>query len=102
MAGAPQGNTNATTGSEWRQAIKRALARKADKDGNPATYRAGLDAVADDLVKAASNGDRWAIEEIGNRADGKPPQSLTVSGDEDAPLFPRTVNVNVKRPEPRD
>ena len=68
---APKGNDNAAKGREWRQAIQRALSRRSEKD-----YRAGLDLVADKLVDAACNGDRWAIEEIGNRADGKPSQSI--------------------------
>ena len=78
MAGAPVGNSNATKGSEWRQAIKRALAHRSGK-----TYREGLDQVARKFVEAAAMGDPWAMKEIGDRMDGKPKQSmdLDVEGD---------------------
>lgn len=78
MAGAPAGNQNAARAKKWREAIMRALARKAESvDG-------GLDKAADKLVTLAiDDGDRWAIEEIGNRLDGKPAQAIV--GDDDAP-----------------
>lgn len=101
-SGGQPGNDNAKSGTEWRSSIKRALTRFASASGDKEpTYRKGIDKIADELVKAAANGDRWAIEEIGNRADGKPAQSVTVSGDEDNPLFPTQVNVNVVTPEKR-
>jgi hypothetical protein len=62
----------------WRDAIKRALARKSG------SVEAGLDAAADKLAKLAiDDGDKWALEEIGNRLDGKVPQAIV--GDDDAP-----------------
>lgn len=56
----------------------RALARKAESiDG-------GLDKAADKLVALAiDDGDKWALEELGDRLDGKPAQSVTHQGDED-------------------
>lgn len=99
-AGAPIGNDNAAKGTEWRQAIKRALARKAAKEEGLAGYRAGLNRIADKLVDAAENGDPWAIQEIGNRADGKPAQAVNLGGDEDNPLFPNEIKVRVVKPDP--
>ena len=75
---APIGNQNAKKGAEWRSAIKRALSRYSGDN-----WRAGLDKVADEFVKAAAAGDAWAIKDIGDRLDGKPAQSmdLDVKGD---------------------
>ena len=80
---APEGNQNAKKGTEWRQAIKRALAHKAGTN-----YRDGLDLVATKLVDAALAGDQWAIREIGDREDGKPIQASEISGPDggDIPL----------------
>lgn len=80
--GAPLGNQSARKAKIWEQAIKRALARASGE-----TVDAGLDKCADRLVAAAFvDGEQWALREIGDRMDGKSAQSLTVSGDEDAPL----------------
>lgn len=78
MAGAPIGNQNAARARRWREAILRALARKSG------SVEAGLDAAADKLaLLAIDDGDRWALEEIGDRVDGKPAQALIHQGDED-------------------
>ena len=39
-----------------------------------------------------------ACEAILNRGYGRPAQSLTVAGDDDSPLFPDQVTVNVVKP----
>lgn len=71
MAGAPVGNKNAERAKRWRDSILRALSRRA---GN---IDAGLDLAADKLVAlAVDDGDKWAIEELGLRIDGKPLQSV--------------------------
>ena len=49
----------------------------------------------------ASENERTAVaacEAILNRGYGRPAQSLTVAGDDDSPLFPDTVTVNVVKP----
>lgn len=75
---APLGNQNAVRAKKWREAIMRALARKCG------TVDAGLDAAADKLaVMAIDDGDKWALEEIGDRVDGKPAQ--VIAGDDDLP-----------------
>lgn len=83
---APKGNTNAAKAKRWESSLTRALARLAAGAG----VEAGLDIVAEKLVSAAAAGERWAIEELGNRMDGKAAQSVTIGGDEENPL--RTVN----------
>lgn len=75
--GAPEGNENAKNGKIWQQAIKRALARKAESNVDK-----GLDKIADKLVDAAADkGDQWAIKEIGDRIDGKSVQAVEGTGE---------------------
>ena len=72
---APKGNKYAAKAKVWELAIRRALARL----GNGTTEK-GLAILADKLVAAAREGDSWAMMEIGNRLDGKPHQSVALSG----------------------
>jgi hypothetical protein len=70
-SGAQPGNDNATKGALFNSALKRALARAGKNvDG-------GLNTVCDLLVKAAGNGEQWAIKEIADRIDGRPHQSTS-------------------------
>lgn len=78
MAGAPVGNHNAAKGKEFRQALKRAMARKSG------TVSAALEKIAEQLMAAAEQSEPWAIKEIADRFDGKPAQAI-VGGDEDDP-----------------
>ena len=86
--GAPPGNNNLRRGTEWRQSIKRSLARlgKEYDEDCLLPYREGLALITDVLVRSAAEGNRWAIEELGNRTDGKPQQSIELSGDPDRPV----------------
>jgi len=76
--GAPLGNQNAANAKEWRQALRRAMAHKADGD-----YRKTLDAIAAAVVDKALEGDKDAWREIAEREDGKAAQAIV--GDPDAP-----------------
>lgn len=77
-SGAPPGNQNAAKGKRWRDAILRALSRS---QGN---IDKGLDAAADKLVKLAiEDGDKWALDHIADRMDGKPKQETELHGGED-------------------
>ncbi len=79
--GGQPGNQNAAKAKIWQQALKRALTRWSGE-----SVDAGLDKLADKVVKAAGDdGDQWAIMEIANRCDGRPAQSVSVSGDENGP-----------------
>jgi len=84
-SGGQPGNQNAAKGAEWRQAIKRALARRSGK-----TYREGLDEVADKFTQAAADGDAWAMKEIGDRIDGKPRQGIEHMGEGGGPIDLKT------------
>ena len=76
--GAPLGNQNAAKQNRrWQDAITRALARHKAGD-----LTAGLDAAADKLVRLAiERGDKWAIDHIADRLDGKPKQSTDLTVD---------------------
>lgn len=78
-SGAQLGNDNARKARIWAEAVRRAIARKAE-----GSLEHGLDTLADKLVSAATAGEQWALLEIGNRLDGKPPQAI-IGGDEDDP-----------------
>jgi hypothetical protein len=98
MAGAPVGNQNAVRAKRWQQAIQRALARASNKD-----IDAGLDSAADKLVALAFEGDKWALEELGDRIDGKPAQAITHQGDEDGgPVRFERIERALVRPNPAD
>lgn len=73
---APKGNKFAAKAKEWEGALKRALARKHGGD-----WRAGLDKIAEATIDLAEAKERWAIEEIGSRIDGKPAQAIEHSGE---------------------
>lgn len=75
--GAPVGNNNATKSKPWKQALKRALARK------HGDVTSGLISIASQIVEAADNGESWAIREIADRLDGKPAQQQIITGDEE-------------------
>lgn len=90
--GAQEGNTNATKGMEWRDAIRRALAKVGRTvEGDEAAYRKGLDKVADKFIAAAEDGESWAMKELGDRTDGKAMQSVELSGPDGEPV---TAHIN--------
>lgn len=79
MAGAPHGNQNAAKAKVWAAAIHRALERRQTADQRIKA----IDELADKLLEACYEGDLSALQELGNRLDGKPAQVIV--GDEDAP-----------------
>lgn len=83
--GAPIGNNNAGKAKRWSAAIDRALGKRAEGQSLKDAQEA-LDELAGKLLEAADNGDGWALKELGDRIEGKPAQSVTLSGDEDHPL----------------
>jgi len=62
--GGQPGNNNGGKNKVWLQAIERA-ARPKD-----------LQEIAEAVVAAAKAGEPWAVQEIGNRLDGKPMQPV--------------------------
>lgn len=76
--GAQPGNTNAVRGKQWRDALRKKLALFADEE-NKIVRGQALDGIAEVVVKQALAGNKDAIQEIGNRLDGKPHQSMDIS-----------------------
>ena len=95
QGGAPKGNTNASKGRPWRDAIDNALKirDKSRVDGKKA-----LDVLAEELLVKCDDGDISALKELGDRIEGKSAQSVIISGDEDAPLVTRIERV-IQNPE---
>jgi hypothetical protein len=92
---APIGNQFAKKAKIWEQAIKRALARRANGEIDH-----GLDELADKLLNACANGDLPALKELGDRLDGRPTQTL--AGDPEAPLGNWTITSVDPKPRPAE
>lgn len=86
VAGAPQGNRNGAKGKDWQDALRKAMIQYESKERGVEQGQA-LYRIATKVVEQAIDGDPVAWQEIGNRLDGKPAQSVQLSGDEDKPLF---------------
>lgn len=82
MAGAPKGSKNAARGTEWRDAIRKAVAMFESEDVERGQ---ALRKIADVVVIQALSGNKDAIQEIGNRLDGKPHQSIDIGLSSDTP-----------------
>lgn len=80
QSGNPQGRIG---DKPWREALRRALARAAGKNGGVAE---GLDSIATAVVSLAQQGDMQAIKEIADRLDGKAAQSLDVNMSHERPI----------------
>lgn len=77
--GAPTGNLNSSKGRLWTDAIRHALLTYED---DKIKRKQALSAIAKKLVKDAINGDKDSWQEIGNRLDGKPAQTIHGPGEE--------------------
>lgn len=77
MAAAP-GNQYAAKAKQWQMAIERALDKRGAMD-----RRDALDALAEKLLVACDQGEGWALKELGDRLDGKSPQGVILTGDEE-------------------
>lgn len=88
--GAPIGNQNGKKGKLFYDALRVALLQE---------DRKRLRNITDKLVKAAENGDAWAVKEIMDRMDGKPVQATEISGTDGAPMDLRLIEFVIKRPE---
>lgn len=103
---APKGSQNRHKNKPWATAIDRALAHAgaklkddADENGNPLGPKSkALKAIANQIVAAALNGDRYAIEEIANRQDGKPVQSTQLAGEDGGSLIVNVLKLNGTQP----
>ena len=68
----------------WAAAVRRAVSRRLEnEEGKPQK----IERLADKVVEMALGGDMSAVQEIANRLDGKPAQSIQHSNDPDNPLI---------------
>lgn len=73
--GGQPGNRNPAKGKEWFDALRKQVVQ-----------RGTLDKMAVAVCEAAEKGELWAVQEVGNRFDGKPAQALELSGPEGDPI----------------
>jgi len=71
--GAPLGNQNGKKGSIWRDAIMKAVH---EIDPNSPDSAKKLRSLARKLVENGLDGDNHALQQIGDRLDGKPTQAI--------------------------
>jgi len=88
--GAQLGNNNASKGTQFRDALRNALASY--KTGT-IKRRKALHHVAKALIKKGIGGDIQAIKEIGDRLDGKPAQAIIGPLGEPITLVERVIVV---------
>jgi len=74
---APAGNQFAARAKVWTAAINRALERR-----SVASRTEAIDALADKLLSLCNEGDLSALQELGNRLEGKPAQTTVLTGEE--------------------
>lgn len=77
MAQFEEGNKAAAKGRRVEKLIERALLQEDDK-----RLREGVEK----LLDSVSKGERWALEFVTDRLDGKPRQAVDVGGQSDNPL----------------
>ena len=75
--GAPEGNQNAKKGKLFYEQLRRILVQN---------DHARLRKITDKFVKAAEDGEAWAIKEIMDRMDGKAIQQTEITGADGAEL----------------
>lgn len=79
-SGGQPGNQSSAKGKRWRDALLRAMARSSG------SVDAGLDKLAEQVVKEGVKGERWAIDHIADRVDGKAAQAIIGGEEDDAPI----------------
>lgn len=67
----------------FADAVRIAVNRVDETDGEK---RKKLMVLADKLVTCAMNGEGWAMQQIGDRLDGKPAQAVVGGDEDDGPL----------------
>lgn len=92
-SGAQPGNQNAATGKRWRDAINRALSARAKSDGIKA-----LDDLAEKLLTLCDQGELGALRELGDRIDGRAPQSVALTGEDGGPVQYQQIERKIVRP----
>lgn len=77
---APRGNQNAAKAKVWSAAIDRALEKRCGGRVQ------ALDELAEKLLRLCDEGDLAALQELGNRLEGKPSQQMLLTGAEGGPI----------------
>lgn len=77
-SGGQPGNNNAANGKLCRDALRKALVVYKSKDRGVKKKQV-LAKIFEGLIELALDGERWAIEEISNRLDGKPTEHVEVA-----------------------
>jgi len=90
---APVGNRNAAKAKVWTAAIERALDKRCGADRVVA-----LDALAEKLLTLCDEGDLSALQELGNRLEGKPAQTTILTGGETEEGDALPVAIKLVRP----
>ena len=88
--GAPLGNQNGKKGKLFYNQLRVALVQEDSRR---------LRTIADKLVKAAEQGEPWAVKEIMDRVDGKAVQSTEISGVDGEAIELKQIEFIIKRPE---
>lgn len=86
---APLGNENASKGRRWAQALEHVASRWPDEPDyvDCSSLVRGLRMAAFEFWKKTMNDcDLGFFKEAGDRFDGKPAQTTTLTGDQDNPL----------------
>ena len=90
---APLGNQNAAKCKLVHDELRKLVIQD---DGK--RLRKGLEKV----LTAFEAGEPWAAQFVRDTLDGKPAQSVTVSGDEDTPMLVQAIRMIVVRPDHSD
>lgn len=88
--GAPVGNQNGKKGKLFYNQLRMALVQEDSRR---------LRTIADKLVKAAEDGEPWAVKEIMDRVDGKAVQATEISGVDGEAIELKQIEFIIKRPE---
>ncbi|MDH3981298.1 MAG: hypothetical protein OES84_00180 [Kiritimatiellaceae bacterium] len=86
LGGAPAGNSNAAKGKRWLNAINKALEERTKTEQQDALVK-----LAKELLKKCDSGDLAALQELGNRLDGKPNQSVEAKVEHSGQIEHKTV-----------
>ncbi|MBP1091931.1 DUF5681 domain-containing protein [Bradyrhizobium diazoefficiens] len=91
---------------KFTEALRVALAEEIEKDGQKTTK---LRVIADRLVTEAMAGESWAIQQVADRIEGKPPQAIVGGDEDDNPIRLEKIVREIVRapsrgdsPEPRE
>ncbi len=96
---APIGNQNARKAKRWEDALNKAMARYTSEN---VKVGEALDKIAETVVIQALAGSKDAWQEIGNRLDGKAPQALIHTGDDEGGPVKQSIEYHIIEHSPKD